>query len=83
MRTDYGKAGIRMALRRAWWRVMGFLAGIPGVLSIVDRLAGREPETQAEVARKGAKDRLRQSFPEVDVDGRGPLRSARRRHDGC
>ena len=70
-----------MGLRRAWWSIAGFFAGIPGVLSIVDLLAGPEPETQADITRERVKDRLRESFPEVDVDGRGPLGRAGSRDD--
>jgi hypothetical protein len=44
-------------------------------LAILDRLAGPMPKTWADNIRERERERLQKAFPEVDVDGTGPLDS--------
>jgi len=47
-------------------------------LWLLDRIAGPLPETEVDQIEEQQKQRLRQAFPGVDVDGTGPAGSAPR-----
>jgi hypothetical protein len=41
-------------------------------LTIVDKVCGPEPPTQADRQREAVKEELRRAFPAIDLDRRGP-----------
>jgi hypothetical protein len=60
--------GTRIARFLDWLRDLPFLTR----LWLLDRVAGSYPETEADRIREQRKERLRQAFPKIDVDGTGP-----------
>ena len=65
---------VALVWRRAWQSLadgIGYAWALAR-LSVLDRIAGPLPATEADDAREHARDRLRQAFPEVDIDGAGP-----------
>ena len=53
-------------------------------LWVWDRIAGPKAETEADIVRARRRERLRQAFPDTDIDGAGadPPLGARRRRSG-
>jgi hypothetical protein len=56
-------------LRRFFWWISDL--SITVRLWLLDRIAGPFPETEADRVREQRKNRLRQAFPDIDIDGTG------------
>ena len=68
--------GIRQAWRQFVDRISYAATFAP--LWLLDRIAGPEPPTDADMAREREKERLQQAFPGVDIDGMGAPTGKRR-----
>lgn len=69
------------SLCRAWFSALERVADAVTLagLWLLDRLAGEEPPTAADVARERMRERLRRAFPGLDIDGAGAQRKRRDR----
>ena len=68
--------------RESWMRRLAGRVDYAWTLArlwVWDWIAGPLPETDGDIVREHEKERLRRAFPDVDVDGAGPQRGARRR----
>ena len=63
--------------RLFWW-----IRDLPlrAELWLLDQIAGPFPETEADRIREQRMERLRQAFPDTDIDGTGPRRRKTLRH---